>query len=81
MKRRWHKVYFDGYKLTGKSLPRDGQWAVWKNENGIIETCRFKFDIFDYFHPRPTYLKSTNIMYWRERPMNCAKVNRNKTCH
>lgn len=65
MKRKWNKVYFDGYFLHSRNLPRDGAWMVWKNGLGQIEVCRLKYDIFEYFHPNPKYLVPTRIMYWR----------------
>lgn len=67
-KYKWHKVVhlYKERRISGKKLPEDGKWVVWKDYFGNVEICRMKsISMGDYFIPDPKLVNIRKVRAWR----------------
>lgn len=68
-KRKWNHVQIHEFHcyMVGRKFPKDGSWAVWKDNKGNIEIARLKYDAQIHFFPSPKKLDENieNLIAWR----------------
>lgn len=53
---------------VNKKLPDDGKWAIWCNNDGVIEIARFKEDCYNHFYPNGTSFELEDAVAWMPLP-------------
>ncbi len=54
-------------RITDK-LPRNGQWAVWQNDEEVCQVARYKQDFGDHFFPQPPEFDLEDAVAWMPLP-------------